>query len=67
MLSHEQNLRICLTGPGTPMGDALRRYWIPMCPAKDVERPDGPPRPVMRLGAVQGADQGSCLSGPRGR
>lgn len=50
MLSHEQNLRMCLTGPGTPMGEALRRYWTPMCPAADVARPDGPPRAVLRLG-----------------
>jgi phthalate 4,5-dioxygenase oxygenase subunit len=50
MLSQEENLRLCRAGPGTPMGEALRRYWIPMCPSKDVASPDDPPRAVMRLG-----------------
>ena len=50
MLQHEENERLCRTGPGTPMGEALRRYWTPMCPAADVAEPDGPPRAVQRLG-----------------
>lgn len=31
MLSQEQNELMCRVGPGTPMGDAFRRFWIPIC------------------------------------
>lgn len=30
MLSREENAFLTLTGPGTPMGALLRRYWIPV-------------------------------------
>ena len=30
MLSKEDNELLTRTGPGTPMGNALRRYWVPM-------------------------------------
>ena len=29
MLKHEDNEKICRVGPGTPMGDLMRRYWQP--------------------------------------
>ena len=29
MLSREENELITRTGPGTPMGEVLRRYWMP--------------------------------------
>ena len=29
MLRAEQNTFVTRTGPGTPMGDMFRRYWIP--------------------------------------
>jgi phthalate 4,5-dioxygenase len=29
MLSHEDNQTLCRVGQGTPMGDLIRRYWIP--------------------------------------
>ena len=29
MLSAANNARLTRTGPGTPMGEAMRRYWIP--------------------------------------
>ena len=29
MLTHEENMLVTRTGPGTPMGDTMRRYWIP--------------------------------------
>ena len=31
MLSHQDNELITRTGPGTPMGEYLRRYWVPAC------------------------------------
>ena len=30
MLSDEQNRRLMQVGAGTPMGDLLRRYWMPI-------------------------------------
>jgi 5,5'-dehydrodivanillate O-demethylase oxygenase subunit len=38
MLTVEENERLSRVGPGTPMGDLLRRYWHPIAPAEDVER-----------------------------
>jgi hypothetical protein len=29
MLTHEENELITRVGTGTPMGNTLRRYWIP--------------------------------------
>jgi len=29
MLTHEENELITRISPGTPMGDTIRRYWIP--------------------------------------
>jgi hypothetical protein len=30
MLSREENELICRTGPGTPMGELFRRFWLPV-------------------------------------
>lgn len=35
MLSNERNTQLCQTGPGTPMGDLLRRYWHPIAGASE--------------------------------
>jgi nitrite reductase/ring-hydroxylating ferredoxin subunit len=45
MLTAANNQRITETGPGTPCGDMMRRYWQP---AALVEELDGP-RPVKRV------------------
>ena len=29
MLTREENEKLTRTGPGTPMGNLMRRYWIP--------------------------------------
>ena len=31
MLSREENDMLTQTGPGTPMGELFRRFWIPTC------------------------------------
>jgi phthalate 4,5-dioxygenase oxygenase subunit len=36
MLSAHDNDLLTLTGPGTPMGDLLRRYWIPVVLSAEV-------------------------------
>jgi phthalate 4,5-dioxygenase len=42
MLSAEDE-RLCQVGPGTPMGDALRRYWVPAFQLGDLPDNDCPP------------------------
>jgi len=36
MLSAHDNDLLTLTGSGTPMGDLLRRYWIPVVLSSEV-------------------------------
>src|SRR5688500_144015 len=38
------------TGPGTPMGELMRRYWVPIVLAAEVAEPDGPQKRVQILG-----------------
>jgi phthalate 4,5-dioxygenase oxygenase subunit len=49
VLSREDNEILTRVGPGTPMGDLLRRYWIPACLSCEVGEPDGPPVRVRLL------------------
>jgi 5,5'-dehydrodivanillate O-demethylase len=48
MLTKEQNKRFTEVGPGTPMGELLRRYWMPFATAKQLH--DHPTRAVTLLG-----------------
>ena len=50
MLTAEQNERLTRTGPGTPMGEAMRRYWIPALLSIELPEPDCPPVRVRLLG-----------------
>src|SRR5207247_10593473 len=50
MLTREDNELVTKTGPGTPMGDVLRRYWIPAFLARELPEPDCPPVRVQLLG-----------------
>src|ERR1700730_12505071 len=43
MLSKEENLLLSQTGPGTPMGTGLRRFWTPVLLATELPEPDCPP------------------------
>ena len=49
MLNREDNALICRVGPGTPMGDMMRRYWHPVCASTQLEC-DGQPLRVRLLG-----------------
>jgi len=42
MLSKEENELLTRTGPGTPMGDLFRRFWLPVMLAEEVPAPDCP-------------------------
>lgn len=50
MLSRENNELITRVGPGTPMGDAMRRYWIPALMDFELPEPDCDPVRVRLLG-----------------
>jgi 5,5'-dehydrodivanillate O-demethylase oxygenase subunit len=44
MLSREQNERLTRVGPGTPMGELMRRYWQPFLPGAKLDE-----NPVQRV------------------
>ena len=48
MLSVEQNERLTRVGPGTPMGELMRRYWHPVAAAVELE--ENPTKTVRHLG-----------------
>ena len=50
MLSKENNEIMTRVGPGTPLGELLRRYWIPAALASELPEPDCPPVRVKLLG-----------------
>ena len=49
MLSREKNELLTGIGPGTPMGDMLREYWVPACRSAKLET-DGAPERVRLFG-----------------
>lgn len=49
MLVKEKNDLITQTGPGTPMGDVFRCYWIPALLAEELPEPDCDPVRVQLL------------------
>jgi phenylpropionate dioxygenase-like ring-hydroxylating dioxygenase large terminal subunit len=49
MTRREINDLLTQTGPGTPMGDLFRRYWIPALMASELPEPDCPPVRVKLL------------------
>jgi phenylpropionate dioxygenase-like ring-hydroxylating dioxygenase large terminal subunit len=50
MLSQEDNDVLTRVGPGTPMGEMLRQYWIPALISEELPSPDCPPLRVRLLG-----------------
>src|SRR5579871_6432097 len=46
----EENEILTRTGPGTPMGDVMRRYWVPALLSTELPAPDGPPLRLRLLG-----------------
>jgi phenylpropionate dioxygenase-like ring-hydroxylating dioxygenase large terminal subunit len=50
MLSREDNELMCRVGPGTGMGVAMRRYWLPALEAAELPHPDCDPKHVELLG-----------------
>jgi phenylpropionate dioxygenase-like ring-hydroxylating dioxygenase large terminal subunit len=50
MLAREENELITRVDPGTPMGETMRRYWMPALLAWELPAPDCPPVRVKLLG-----------------
>ena len=50
MLSAKDNEMLTKIGPGTPMGDLFRQYWLPVLLADELPEADGAPLRVRLLG-----------------
>jgi phthalate 4,5-dioxygenase len=50
VLSHEDNELLTRTGPGTPMGELFRRFWIPAVLSEELPGPNCPQVRVTLLG-----------------
>jgi phenylpropionate dioxygenase-like ring-hydroxylating dioxygenase large terminal subunit len=50
MLSKEDNELLSRVGPGTPMGELMRQYWIPAVRSDELPGPDSPPMRFKLLG-----------------
>lgn len=50
MLSPANNEKLTRVGPGTPMGDVMRRYWMPALMSAELPEPDCAPVRVRLLG-----------------
>ena len=51
MLRKDQNELLSRVGPGTMMGELIRRFWIPALAAQEVQ-PDGVPVRLDRKSVV---------------
>ena len=50
MLTNADNDYLCRIGPGTPMGNLFRQYWLPAIRSDELPAPDCPPMRVKLLG-----------------
>jgi len=50
MLSAQETELLCKVGPGTPMGEVFRRFWIPVLLSEEVAEPDSTPVAIRILG-----------------
>ncbi len=50
MLTREENDLLCRVEGDAPMGQLMRRHWIPVCMSEEVAEPDGKPVRLRILG-----------------
>jgi len=50
MLSREDNDLVTQTNQGTPMGNLIRRYWVPALLSEEIPAADCPPVRVKLMG-----------------
>ena len=53
MLTAEENDILCRVEGNAPMGQLMRRHWIPACLSEEVAEPDGAPVKVARSRLIQ--------------
>jgi len=44
------NRLLARSGAGTPMGELLRRFWLPVLLTEELPEPDGPPKKITVMG-----------------
>jgi phthalate 4,5-dioxygenase oxygenase subunit len=49
-MNKEMSESLIRSGPGTPMGNLMRRYWAPVLQSSEIAEPDGPQVRVRILG-----------------
>ena len=66
-MNKEMSETLTRTGPGTPMGELMRRYWVPALMSSEIAEPDGPQVRVQLLGekllAFRNTEGRACLIG----
>jgi phenylpropionate dioxygenase-like ring-hydroxylating dioxygenase large terminal subunit len=50
MLNKQDNELVTRVGPGTPMGNLMREFWIPVLQTEDLAAPDSDPMRIKLLG-----------------
>ena len=50
MITHEENELLCRVDNGAPMGQLMRRHWVPICLSEEVGESDGTPVKARILG-----------------
>lgn len=64
-MNKEMSESLTRVGPGTPMGDLMRRYWVPALMTSEIAENDGPQVRVQLLGekllAFRNTDGRACL------
>src|SRR5450830_869810 len=50
MLTREENELLCRVEGDAPMGQLMRRHWLPACLIEEVPEPDGTPVAIRLLG-----------------
>ena len=50
MLNQQDNELLTKVGPGTPMGNLMRQFWLPVGLSSELPEPDCPPVRIMILG-----------------
>ncbi len=50
MLGKEDNEILTRVGPGSPMGELMRQYWVPALPSNEFPEPDSAPKRMKLLG-----------------
>jgi phthalate 4,5-dioxygenase oxygenase subunit len=50
MLRAEDNQFLTESGAGTPMGELLRRFWLPVLLSEELPEADGAPKKILVMG-----------------